>query len=314
MTIHEVDFKEYVARIKPDLIYNRAFFNSLNEYKVNAVRYFLFCDKKIRFGLCVGEENGNLFCPFSAPFSSFSVIKKSWTIEQLEEAVSCLDEQAECEKWKSLRFILPPPIYDTKLVSAMENILFRKGYCVKFLDLNYQFNLKKILHESYEKLLLTNGRKNLAIGLKSNLRIKHCEKTEEKEQAYRIIAVNRKAKGYPLRMTWDQVKNTIEIVDHDFFVVYHEEIPIASAQIFYVTEDIASVIYWGDIPGYTQMKPINYLAYQLIQYYMKRGLLYLDVGPSTEHGMPNYGLCNFKDSLGCDVSVKTTLEKEFSFD
>ena len=49
---------------------------------------------------------------------------------------------------------------------------------------------------------------------------------------------------------------------------------------------------------------INFLAYQLIQYYTKKGIKILDIGISTEDGIPNYGLCDFKESIGCFLSSK----------
>ena len=34
----------------------------------------------------------------------------------------------------------------------------------------------------------------------------------------------------------------------------------------------------------------------------------LDIGPSTENGIPNYGLCEFKESIGCSVTMKYSFE------
>ena len=74
---------------------------------------------------------------------------------------------------------------------------------------------------------------------------------------------------------------------------------------------MAQVIYWGNISKYNNYKSINYLAYELIKYYKKEGFDYLDIGPSSECGIPNYGLCDFKDSIGCELSVKCCFEKSF---
>ena len=65
------------------------------------------------------------------------------------------------------------------------------------------------------------------------------------------------------------------------------------------------------MPGYEQDRPMNYLAYRTYLYYSERGIRVLDIGPSTESGEPNYGLCNFKKSIGCSVSSKLTYIKEF---
>ena len=98
--------------------------------------------------------------------------------------------------------------------------------------------------------------------------------------------------------------DTIKIVDHDFFLVQHEGKTIASAVVYLLTPKIAQVVYWGDVPEVGEFKPINFISYNLIQYYKAQNFEILDIGISTEEGIPNYGLCSFKESLGCIPSCK----------
>ena len=143
--------------------------------------------------------------------------------------------------------------------------------------------------------------KTLKFSLRSGLSLCKCLTETDKQTAYEVIRLNRESKGYPLRMTYSQVAETIKILDHDFFVVKVGEVPIASAIVFCITEQIYQVIYWGDVPGYSQYKPINYLSYKLIEYYKQKNIRYLDIGPSSESGIPNFGLCDFKQSIGCET-------------
>lgn len=71
-----------------------------------------------------------------------------------------------------------------------------------------------------------------------------------------------------------------------------------------VNEQCYQVIYWGDIGEYEMKRPMNYLAYKVYEFYANKGIEVLDIGPSTEEGAPNYGLCDFKESIGCEVSMK----------
>ena len=177
--------------------------------------------------------------------------------------------------------------------------------------MNFAINLKTLRLEDYEKVLPANGRKNLVGALNENFRLTKCDTLQDKELAYKIIAQNRAARGKPLRMTWEQVKETIKIVPHDFFIVFNDATPVASAIVFHVTEEIVQVIYWGNIPDKLSAKSMNYLAYKLTAHYHERGMTYLDIGPSTENGVPNYGLCNFKQSIGCEIGSKFVMEKCF---
>jgi hypothetical protein len=78
-----------------------------------------------------------------------------------------------------------------------------------------------------------------------------------------------------------------------------------------VTPDIVQVIYWGDLPAYSEFKTMNYLSYNIFIYYKKLGVKYVDIGISTELSVPNHGLCEFKESIGCDLSLKFTFSKTF---
>lgn len=311
MNIEEVSKEQYSQIVKHDYVFNAVEFNELNKYKVEELKYLLFKDKKYRFGLCIGISKGELLCPFSAPFASMVAIKRPVPITNYDQAIDALDTFLVENHYKSIRFILPPMFYDEIGLGIFVNALYRKEYYFQNIDLNFQLDLTKVCMENYPEMIPRNGRKNLRIGLNSGLVLKHCDTYDEAKKAYGVIAENRETKGYPLRMTFQQVMDTVRIVKHDFFMVMKEDEAVAAALIYYINENVAQVIYWGDRPGFGEFKPMNYLAYQLIHYYGDRGLKYLDIGPSTEESVPNYGLCDFKESIGCDVSTKMTMIKRF---
>lgn len=195
-------------------------------------------------------------------------------------------------------------------MSSLLNVLLRNGYRVAYQDLNFSMGLDFEDMDAYISLLPANGRKNLKCALNENLQLRRCEEIQEKKRAYEIIRENRTWKGYPLRMAWEQVEETIAIVPHDFYIVSKDNQAVAAAMIYRVAEDAAQVIYWGDVPGVAPLRPMNYLAYRLAEHYKHIGMRHLDIGPSTEAGIPNYGLCDFKSSIGCCIQPKFTLEKD----
>lgn len=313
MELIELDSKQYKVEVNAHYIFDSMEFNKLNDYKVERVRYFIFKNNRKRFAVCFGEKDKELYCPFSAPFGNFEMLREPLEIEYLEDAIEMLENYVVEHGYKKIHFILPPLFYDTSFLTAVINILIRKKFVIRHQDINFQFDLFKIVND-YEKHLTRNGKKNLRIALDSNLTVEKCETTETKEQAYNVIAINREQRGYPLRMSFAQVKDTMEIVENDCFIVKKDHEEVAAAVIFRVTTDIVQVVYWGDIQGYSELKPINFLANYLIHYYKERGFKYLDVGPSTEDGVPNIGLCNFKTSIGCDMSPKFSFYKEYEED
>lgn len=52
-------------------------------------------------------------------------------------------------------------------------------------------------------------------------------------RAYEVIRRNREERGFPLRMTLEQVWQTVSnVVQADFFVLEHEGEDVAAAQVF----------------------------------------------------------------------------------
>ena len=51
-------------------------------------------------------------------------------------------------------------------------------------------------------------------------------------------------------------------------------------------EGIAQVVYWGDMPGYSELRAMNLLAEYVYEYYRRAGMRLLDLGPATETVSP----------------------------
>lgn len=209
----------------------------------------------------------------------------------------------------SIRYTLPPPIYHESFLAKLTNVLYRRRYNVENVELNFHFDLSKFTSD-YIQNIWHNARKNLNIALAGNLSFVECTTTEQMKTAYEVIQHNRTARGKPLRMTWEDVKVTTSLVPSNFFLVMStDEKPLAAAIVFTVSSRVAQVIYWGDIPEYPQLKTMNYLSFKVFEFYKQKDFRAVDIGYSTEDSVPNYGLCEFKESLGCDLQPKLTYTK-----
>lgn len=292
-------------------VFNSAAFNVLNEARCEQLLFLIFKDTKNRLGLIAGVKNNELYSPFSAPFGGFSFVKEDVTISQIEASVDLLIGYAADKGFSHIHYTMPPLFYNELFNSKLVNILHRKNFQLATIDLNYQFELQK-LTDDYEMNIWHNARKNLRIGFKQGFDFIKCESEETRSAAYGVIKENRSRKGYPLKMTYEQIKKTAEIIKADFFLLKKEAENIAAALIFHVAPAIVQVIYWGDIPDFAHYKPMNFLAYQVFSYYKMQGFKFVDIGPSTENGIPNYGLCEFKESIGCDITPKFSFIKSIA--
>ena len=288
--------------------FNSADFNALNEIRCDELIYLVFKDTKNRLGLIAGVKSNELYTPFSAPFGGFSFVREDISIDQIEAGVEALIQYATDKGYGAIHYTMPPLFYQQGFNNKLLNILSRKNFQVVAVDLNYEFNLQKFT-DNYEADIWHNARKNLRISLKQGFDFIKCETAETKSAAYEVIKENRSRKGYPLKMTYEQIVKTTEVIPADFFLLKKESEQVAAAIVFHVAPGIVQVIYWGDIPDFAAQKPMNFLSYAVFRHYKEAGLQFVDIGPSTENGVPNYGLCEFKESIGCDISPKFSFIK-----
>lgn len=304
MEIQSISADEYRELFpKPIHAYNSVSFCELNAWKCEDIHYLAFLDKGVRLGIVLGQKDGVLCNPFSSPFGGFDIRGKE-NIDCYENAIPLLKEYVGK---KSIWITLPPAFYAESHISMTFSALMRAGAQLQYSDLNFQYDLRKV--PQYESYLERSARKNFHNSLKNQFEFKKMDSSvdAEVERAYNVIKCNRNSKGYPLRMTLQNVLDTIKIIPADFFVMSFEQQDVAGAQVFHVSDEICQVVYWGDVPEFAEKRVMNYFTFKVMEYYFQQGNSILDIGPSTENGIPNYGLCRFKHNLGCDISLKHIL-------
>ncbi len=310
MEIVEVSKKEFKNVIfNPFHAYGMADFNDLNKQKCRSVHYFLFRESKFRLGIIGGIVDDVFLSSFSAPFGGFLFIKDSVGIEFFNEAIDLLVEWGKSQNIKSIKLTLPPPIYHESFITKQINSLYRKNFLIKSIDMNYVFFTDKF-RNGYMESLDQKSRNSLKSAIKQEFIFHKCENLGEKRLAYEIIEEHKKFKKYPIKMTWDQIEDTIQLIDADFFLLYlDDKTPIASAMVYHVSESVVQIIYWGDNRDYANLRVMNYLAYKLFEHYANTHTV-IDLGPSSVNSDPNIGLCRFKEKIGCDITTKMYLEYE----
>ncbi len=306
MIVSELSPAEYARTAQcPFTVFDSVEFCAINAHKVEAVKHLVFSDQRLRFGLIAGIRDGVLKAPFSAPYACFSEISRNNKIASYSSLAASLADYAKGMGLKKIRITLPPTVYNEVHIAKLYNSFYTAGFRIAGCDLNFQYDLAQF-DAQYEMRIDPKARQKLRAAIKNGLTF---EKTEDVEAAYKIIHANRAAKNYPLWMTLENVRDTARVVPADFFLARDDAaMPLASAMVYHVTHDKAQVIYWGNLPETDALKPMNFLAYRIFAHYKGAGMRLIDTGPSTEFSVPNLGLCDFKQGLGCDVSTKFTFE------
>ncbi len=305
MEIIEVEAKEFENVILDSYhVFGQGYFAELNKEKAESVHWLLFKDGKYKLGITIGVRDKSLFSPFSAPFGGFIFLRDDIKINFIDDAILALLVWAKKHNFKSINFTLPSDIYHPSFIAKQANCLFRNGFVIKKVDLNYSFDLKNF-NDNYTQNIWYNARKNLKKAFKNELYFVKSTTFEEKKTAYEVIQKNRQIRGFPLRLTWREMEATSAIIPTDFFLVLNAvKSPMAAAIIFHISAKIVQVVYWGDIPEFNNLKTMNFLSYKVFEYYKNSVVEIVDIGPSTENSAPNYGLCEFKESIGCDINEK----------
>lgn len=305
MEIIEVSCEEYGKIIEhPPFLYNSAEFNNLNSKKCDSVYYLLFKDVHYRLGIIGGIINGKFLSPFSAPYGGFSFMNKDLRLTYIDEALDLLIDWLKKHNFSGIYITSSPRIDDESYVPKLSNSLFRKSFRIDKIDLNYFFNLDKF-DDQYLKLISPMARKALKKSFINQLEFKHCESFNEKRIAFDLIRKHKIEHNYPLYLTFDEIIKISNIVVCDFFLVQDvQSKPIASAIVYHVKKENVQLIYWGDLLEKRNLRGMNFLSYKLFEFYKILGKKFLDVGPATKDSVPDFGLCVFKESIGCEIASK----------
>ena len=293
------------------VFFNEPKFTELNKDKADDVLYLV--TKKgnsPRFGVIIGKCGGVGRSPFSAPYAYPVTIRNDAGVQDFDDALASIEEYCLREGIRELRFVFPPFLYDEDVLSAWASSMYRAGYRLSNVDINYTLDLCKLNTAEYPQMLGKKARSHLRKAMNSGIDVIRCKNDEDYKEAYDIIVENHTLKDRPTHMTYEQVKNTFKLVYHEAFIARLNGKPIASMIYYEITKEIVQCIYSGYLLEYSNSGVMNYLSWYAIRFFGDKGYKYIDRAIATEDSMPNYGLCDFKESVGCERSLKFSFRKE----
>ena len=308
--------QEYLNLV-PDrrVFFNEPTFTELNKDKTDDVHYLIIKkENSLRFGLILGEIGQQARIPFSAPYAYPVPINSNTKIDSYDESLKSLEKYCVGNKISEIRFVFPPFFYDEDILTAWTSAMYRSGYKPLNIDINYRLDLTELYDGNYEKHITSNARNHLKKAIKSGIRIINCETEEDQKKAYNIIVENHKSKNRPTRMSFEQLLDTCKLTNHWFFLATIEEKPIASMIYYQITKDIVQCIYSGYLLNYSNSGVMNYLTSYTVNFFGAKNYKFIDRAIATEDSIPNYGLCEFKESVGGKRSLKYSFIKYFGED
>jgi hypothetical protein len=134
---------------------------------------------------------------------------------------------------------------------------------------------------------------------------------EHLADAYTLIVDSRQNKGYPVTMTLHELQNTFSkfVNSYLLFGVKENDKLIGTAVCIRVSSEILYAFYIGDSLDHRPLSPVTFLVDGIYNYCRTHGYKLLDLGISSDKGILNSGLYNFKRTFGAIDSPKPTFIK-----
>ncbi len=196
------------------------------------------------------------------------------------EDMYLLAAQFAASRGMALRVTLPPPFISPGLYAKSVNVLQRLSGGCATVEINYHVDLRGVTDPV--ELYSRSAREKLRQARSHDCRFERLETTPE------AIA-------------------TSAVVPMDLFMLTVDGTPAAAAQVHRLNHEMAQVVYWGDLPEAQYARPMNLLPLEIYKYYLAHTpVRILDIGHSTDGGIINRGLCDYKESVGCRATPKPT--------
>jgi Acetyltransferase (GNAT) domain len=198
-----------------------------------------------------------------------------------------------------------PEVYSQEKSAVIFEVLTEIGFQIKYEDIT--------------QILYTDG--TLGLSTLRKRKLKECFARgfvfneldiQLLPEAYALFLQSRIDKGYPVTMRLEDFIDEFNKfpLNYKLYGVSDKGRLIAASVVISVDDEILYHFFPGDALSHRRYSPMTYLIYELCQVAKKNGFKFIDMGISTDKGILNRGLYNFKKSFGAVDSLKFTFEKK----
>jgi hypothetical protein len=241
-----------------------------------------------------------------SPFGSF-VLDDRASKNDLLSIIREIEDWSRAKGVTSLIIRSFPEIYQAHHSLLIKNSLLATSFAIK-----YYYDITQAIPVSKEKMSLNTHKKRRlrkAEALGFTFRLLSIEFLEE---SYRLIVESREHKDYPVTMSLADLTAMFKRFPDEYllFGMFDKNKLIATAVSIRVNAEIMYCFYIGDDLAYRTYSPVTPLVNGIYQFCQMNNYKILDLGISTDKGVLNKGLYNFKKSFGTLDSDKLTYLKQ----
>lgn len=274
----------------------------------NWISFYILDDakKEIDGAFHVHVNGSEATSPHKAPFGS---IEFSENVPQtvLTEFIKFVEDSLLKVGIALLTIRMPLAAYSPKTISLLQTLLVSKGFQIELTEVG---SFIQVDDRDFKNFIKDSERHVLNQFKKRDFTCTQIP-IDMLEEVYSFISKHQTSKGYTLSMSFDQMKETVDVFRNDFFLfVARDQDQMIGASIsirvqdhvlynFYVTHDAA----------YKQYSPVIAIIEALYNFCKANSFSTLDLGTSMLQGKPNFSLLDFKRRLGGVDTEKLTLSK-----
>lgn len=249
-------------------------------------------------------DNGVLISPGRGTYGGLS-LNAEIELQVLDRFVAELMAHLRANGARTVRVRFAPASHDGALFAISVNMFSRLGFqpCEAELNNDMRIDGRAFIHRidyGNVKRIRKTEREGFI-----------CDQLDEQAlpAVHALLAENRVRLGVTISMSLEQVRQMASLFPQRLlmFAVYRDatrQEMVAAALCLALSPQVLYVLYWGDGPDMRSYSPVAMLASHIYSFCAREGFAVLDVGISTLHEEPNFGLVNFKRNLGFTESLK----------
>lgn len=284
-----------------------------NHYRQKATKVlsFIIEDKGFRVGISGGVLDKTFYSPFSSPYSGFALLGTNYSHQKMIVGLSELEKELISRDVNEIHITQCPEYINPIFNAFLHNALKNQGYQIAEMALNQHIDLNEF--DELGLHLKGSAKNKFNQFSKNSFVLNHSNDFEKLKVAYELIAKSRKIRNRPLKMSFEDMKFANEATPLETYCLFHEGNIISSCIGIQVNPKIFHVIYWGHDPEMENLFPMNALSHMLCGHLKKNSKLkYVDLGISTDVTEPDFGLLEFKESIGAKVSLRFSWTKKIA--
>jgi len=246
-----------------------------------------------------------------APFGGFDLARSGETVANVEALVDHAVRDLNTLGVAEVEVRTKPAHYGAN-EAALAFVLANRAFMPSACDLNAFLDLRSLASvDDYVTQLKPAARKILRRSAAQDLVASQVAVDDEESwaDAYEVLRRNRVDRGRPMRLPLAYVTAIRDAFPGRvrLLAVDHGGVMVAAALIYRVAPRRDLVQYWGDAHHELPLSPMNRLVAAVVEHALASGTETVDIGISSEDGVPNHGLIQFKRAVGCSIEPRYVL-------